>query len=61
MLPEIGVMIGLYILTRLLSLITRKESRAESSVVRVFSSITIVVTVLIMLDLIFRGTTNMKL
>jgi hypothetical protein len=60
MLSEIGLMIGLYIITRMLSFINRKESRAESNIVRVFSSITIVVTVLIMLDLIFRGTTNIK-
>jgi hypothetical protein len=41
MIPTIGLMVGGYIVTRMLSLMTRKGERAESSVVRVFAALTL--------------------
>lgn len=56
MIPDIGVMIGVYIITRMLSFLTRREPRAESLLVKVFAAITILVTLLMILDLLIRGT-----
>jgi len=55
MIPTIGVMIGWYIITRMLSFLTRKEERQEGIVVRVFAIFTIIVTIIGMLDLMSRG------
>jgi len=55
MVPDIGLMIGFYIITRMISFLTRKEQRAESIAVKVFAIITIAATVLLMLDLTMRG------
>lgn len=56
MLAEIGIMVGLYIVTRMLSYLTRSQERRESVVVKILSVITIIVTVLVVLDLFLRGT-----
>jgi hypothetical protein len=55
MLPEIGLMIGVYIIARMVSFLTRKELRAESVVVKVFAGISIFVTVIVPIDLLSRG------
>jgi len=55
MLPEIGLMIGAYIITRMVSFMTRKEPRNESRITEAFAAITIIVTVLVILDLLSRG------
>jgi hypothetical protein len=52
--PEIGVMIGLYIVTRMLA-ITLDKAKAGS--VRVFGAITLIVAVLVIADLAVRGAT----
>ncbi len=56
MIPDIGVMIGAYIITRMISFLTRKEQRAESFIVKVLAVITIIVTVVVIIDLFSKGT-----
>ncbi|OHB72423.1 MAG: hypothetical protein A2W23_07645 [Planctomycetes bacterium RBG_16_43_13] len=58
MLATIGVMIGIYIITRMISFLTRKEPRSESTIVKVFAWITIVVTTVAIIDFLARGTTS---
>lgn len=55
MLPEIGCMIGIYIITRGISFLTRKGDRAEGVVVKVFSAITILAALFVMVDLLVSG------
>ncbi len=55
MIPEIGLMVGFYIITRTISFLTRKDLRAEPFVVKVFSAVTILITIIIMLSLFVRG------
>jgi hypothetical protein len=56
--PDIGLMIGFYIITRMISFLTRKEPMAENLVVKVFAVITLFVTMIALLDLLLRGTTS---
>jgi len=55
MIPEIGVMVGLYIVTRMLQLVTDK---AATGTVKVFGAITALVAALVMADLLVRGATT---
>lgn len=55
MLPDIGLMVGAYIITRMVSFLTRKDQRLESGVVRVLSIVTIAISVIVMADLLSRG------
>jgi len=50
MLAEIGIMVGFYIMTRMLSLERTKEGKV-SSFARVFSAVTFIVTALVVIDL----------
>jgi hypothetical protein len=54
MIPDIGVMIGAYIFTKMFSLLTRKESK-ESVATKIFAVITILITIFIVLDLLLSG------
>jgi hypothetical protein len=56
MIPDIGLMIGLYIITRMISFLSRKETRAENIIVKSFAVITIIVTVISIIDLFSHGT-----
>ena len=56
MIPDIGLMIGLYIITRMISFLTRKKERKENIVVLIFACITILVSIVVMTDLFLRGT-----
>lgn len=58
MIPEIGVMIGMYIFTRMLALANRRGDRREHWSTIVFCVLTIVVAVFVMLDLFLRGATT---
>ena len=51
MLPAIGIMIGCYIITRMISLLSRINERKESIIVKLFCVITIIITLLCMLSL----------
>jgi len=55
MIPEIGLMIGFYIITRMISFLLRKGERKESTAVMVLSVITIIITVFVVYDLFVRG------
>lgn len=52
MITEIGIMIGFYIVTRMLSMLT---SRNEIKIVNWLSLVTIIVTIIVIIDLCFRG------
>jgi hypothetical protein len=55
MIPDIGVMIGFYIITKMVSFLTRSGARKESLFVRLFSVLTILITMAAMADLIMQG------
>jgi hypothetical protein len=55
MLTAIGIMIGCYIITRMTSLLSRQDQRAESALVKVFAVVTIIVTLIITADSAVRG------
>ena len=55
MIPDIGLLIGAYVVTRMVSFLTRKGDREESIVVKVFAVITVLVTVTCVADLLLRG------
>jgi len=55
MLAEIGIMVGFYIIARMVSFLTRRGERAESPTAKAFSVFAIIVAILCILDLVFRG------
>ena len=55
MLPDIGIMIGCYILVRMISFLSRKENREEAKLVKVLAIICILVTLVCMADLLLSG------
>lgn len=61
MIPEIGLMIGFYIITRMVSFILRKGERKESSAVVILAVITILITVIVIFDLWIKGTQGINL
>lgn len=52
MIPDIGLMVGFYIITRMVSLANREN---ESIVVKILAALTILVTAWAIFDLITRG------
>ncbi len=57
MIPEIGVVVGLYVITRMLQLAT---DEATSGTVKVFGVITALVAAVVMADVFVRGLTSAK-
>jgi len=55
MIPEIGLMVGFYIITRMVSLLMRKGERKENIVVYVLAVITILITAFVIYDLFTGG------
>ena len=55
MLPALALIIGMYVITRCISFLTRKETRQESATVKAFSVITIFITVLCIYDILTTG------
>jgi hypothetical protein len=55
MLAEIGIMIGAYIITRMVSFITRKGERAETVTVKILAFITVVLALVVIGALIWEG------
>jgi hypothetical protein len=53
--PEIGLMIGFFVITVMLSYISRSGEKKEHPVVNIFALLTIIFTVIIMIDLFARG------
>lgn len=56
MIQEIAIVIGLYVILRALSFLTREGDRKENLVVKIMAAITMIVTGLILTDIVFRGT-----
>lgn len=56
MIPSIGIMIGAYIFTKMLSLLSIRE---EAKGTKVFAVITILVTIFTVIDLLLTGTSIM--
>ncbi len=54
MISEIGIIIGCYIMTRMMEMGATKNGIQKSST-RIFSMVTFVVAALVVLDLLFRG------
>jgi hypothetical protein len=55
MIPEIGLVVGLYIITRMFQLLLPKGERREHVFVTILAGITIVVAIFVMADLFIRG------
>ena len=55
MIPDIGVMIGAYILTRMLSILTRKDANAGAGLVKGFAYTTMLITIISMISLVMGG------
>lgn len=60
MLPDIGLMVGVYIVTRMVSFLTRQDQRAEVGIVKILAVITIVVTLIALGDLLLRGASPIR-
>ncbi len=54
MLAEIGIMVGFYILTRMLAL-ERKKDGTPSSFTRVLAAVTFIIACFVVIDLAMRG------
>lgn len=54
MLAEIGIMVGFYILTRMLTIERNKDGKV-SIFGKAFAAVTFIVTVFIVIDLVMRG------
>lgn len=57
MLAEIGIIVGLYIMTRMLSLERNKEGKVPTYA-RIFAAVTFLVTLFVTFDLVIRGLTT---
>jgi len=55
MIPDIGIMIGFYIITKMVSFLTRSGARKESLFVKSFSVLTILITMAAIADLMMKG------
>ena len=55
MIPDIGLMIGAYILVRMASFLTRKGDRRECLAVKAMAVVCIIATVVCMADLLLQG------
>ncbi|MFW6131315.1 MAG: hypothetical protein ACOC5F_01820 [Candidatus Aminicenantaceae bacterium] len=55
MIPEIGLMIGLYIMTRMFQLLLPQGERRQNVYVMVLAGITIVITVFVIANLFIKG------
>lgn len=52
MIPAIGVMLGAYIITRMFEIMTKAEAK---TVVKVFSCITVLITLVCVIDILNAG------
>jgi hypothetical protein len=55
MIQAIGFMIGFYIITKMISLITKKPDGKEGPVATVFAAITIFITIICLISLFTAG------
>jgi hypothetical protein len=63
MIPEIGLMVGLYIITRMVQLLLTSSAHGSGveRATKGFAFVTRLVTVVVVMDLIIRGTTGISL
>lgn len=55
MIPEIGLMVGLYIMTRMVQIFLPQGERKQNVFVTILAGLTIVVTVFVIADFFIRG------
>jgi len=55
MIPDIGLMVGAYIVVRMISFMTRRNELKESILVRILSIIVILITLICVADLLMAG------
>ncbi|MBN2245471.1 MAG: hypothetical protein JW755_06470 [Candidatus Aminicenantes bacterium] len=55
MISEIGLMVGLYIMTRMLQILFPKKDQRQNIFVLILAGVTVVVTVFVIADLFIRG------
>ena len=60
MIPDIGLMVGTYIVTRMLEIVLRRDSK-DSYVLVAFAIFTILIAVVGVADLLLRGSTGVSL
>ncbi len=60
MIPDIGLMVGAYIVTRMVEIMAG-ESKVGKSVTRILAALTVLVAVVCLADLLLRGTMNLNL
>jgi len=61
MIAEIGLMVGLYIMTRMFQLLLPQAERRQNVFVTILAGITIVVTVFVIADLFIRGSAGISI
>lgn len=61
MFPEIGLMVGLYIMTRMFQLLLPRGEQRQNVFVTILAGITIVVTVFVIADLFIRGMADISI
>jgi hypothetical protein len=61
MIPEIGLMVGLYIMTRMFQLLLPKGEQRENVFVTILAGITIAGAFFVIADLFNKGTANIFL
>ncbi len=61
MIPEIGLMIGAYIITRMVAAVAppEKNGAAAQLIVTAFATVTILIAAFVMFDLFTRGATGL--
>jgi hypothetical protein len=55
MVQIVGLMVGCYIIVRMVSFITRKGEREETTTVKVLSILNVMLTVVLLMALLFSG------
>lgn len=61
MIPEIGLMVGFYIIVRMVSFLTRRDARSESVLVKILAAIGALVALFVMMDLFLGGASRPSL
>jgi len=59
MVQIIGLMIGFYIIVRMLSFATREGDRAENTLVKIVASIVLIITAFLIVGLLATGSTTL--
>ncbi len=60
MIQEIGLMIGMYIITRMAKMLVLPKERSAGILPNVLGALTILITVLVIADLMLRGSRTLQ-